>query len=84
MSNDDLRAAQPNMEMVQCRDCKHRAFMEWEGKLLDLAAAANCKKYPKEKGVKPAGILFRKYDVSKHERECDGVYVPCKFYEPEE
>lgn len=82
MTDDDWEFSSPDITQIQCKDCKHIHFMEWEGRIIRMPDSWICKKYTRD-NQKPDGILYRKYDISKHERECDGHYIPCKYYEKE-
>ena len=81
MTDGDWVIDGPDLEKIQCKDCKYALVFEWDGVNTRYPEANNCKKYPKKKNMtKPDGILYRIYDISKHERECDGYYINCKYY----
>ncbi len=67
----------PNYEKIQCTTCKHRTQVEWEGKQLNAAGSAECKKFTR----KPKGVL---YPINKTKENMKGVYIKCPCYEPED
>lgn len=81
MEAGDFCPTGPDLSEIQCTRCKHAATMEWEGKIQRLPAGGSCKKYLKEEGGKPKGILFKIVNIDKHETWADGHYIKCPFFE---
>lgn len=81
MDANDFEPKGPNLEEIQCSRCKHIPTFEWEGETVKCPGLGSCLKYPKDKGGKPNGIIFKIVNTKEHQNYEDGHYIKCPFFE---